>query len=283
MDKLRAARFLLLAASASHGFEAAIASACWHPNEIVAAQVKDFQYLLMVGTLRCRAANPAVATSYNQFVTRHQGTLNSSAIVLKAHFLREIGIAGGQKAYDEHATLLSNRHSARHDAPSFCATVNLYSRMAALASDSHFVTMAQTAIDPPVSGQCNPAAATIAARVERVEPVVPAVSMATPEAVAIPEPAPAAVVAAVPAAPIAPATVASSAPPPAATPAGVPAGAKLIAEAPIVPPQTVAEAASVSTSVSASPERQSLRALQDAIKALQAATEALAAQQTTPI
>ncbi|MEO0500872.1 MAG: hypothetical protein AAF205_10000, partial [Pseudomonadota bacterium] len=49
---------------------AAANNVCWQPHEVAAAEVRNFQSLLMVGTLQCDAANRFVTADYNRFVQR---------------------------------------------------------------------------------------------------------------------------------------------------------------------------------------------------------------------
>src|SRR5687768_571150 len=71
---------------------------CWYPNEAKAAQLRDFQIRLMVGTLQCRSKNSAAVELYNAFIIKQRGLLDSNAQVLKTHFVRENGIQEGQRA-----------------------------------------------------------------------------------------------------------------------------------------------------------------------------------------
>ena len=113
--------------------------------------------MLMVGALQCRNTVGPANEAYNAFVAQQHGVLDSKGYVLKGHFLRENGVAGGRAAYDQYNTAMSNRHAGRFDDPSFCATIATYTRMAATASDRDFVTLAQSVIDAPASS-CSPAA-----------------------------------------------------------------------------------------------------------------------------
>ncbi|MGI4876291.1 MAG: hypothetical protein ACRYG4_02255 [Janthinobacterium lividum] len=132
-------------------------ASCWYPDEALAAQVKDFQYMLMVGSLQCKATSGVYGESYNAFVAKQRGVLDSKGYTLKAHFLRENGIQGGRAAYDSYNTTLSNRHAGRFDDASFCMTITAYTRMAATASDTDFIALVQSTIEPP-RGTCGNAA-----------------------------------------------------------------------------------------------------------------------------
>ena len=49
MNKSFTFRSLLVVAAVSGVIQGTASAACWYPDEIVADQVKDFQYMLMVG------------------------------------------------------------------------------------------------------------------------------------------------------------------------------------------------------------------------------------------
>ena len=222
--------------------------------------------MLMVGTLRCRISGHTADANYNDFATRQHNVLGANAYVLKAHYLRENGIQAGRTAYDQSVTLLANKHAARLDDPSFCATVASYARMAASASSEDLLVLAQSVVEAPTSGPCRTpnGAYAEAAALPPVPPATqlePAVMTATYEAAPLqydplPDAAP-------PAMAVAPPPPVAPEPPPAAMPA------KFIANAPVVPP---VETAAVTPA--ATPEQ----ALDAAITALQAATAALRAR-----
>ena len=157
-------RSLLVAAAMSGFADSSVAAACWYPDEIVADQVKDFQYLLMVGALQCRTVGAPGSEGYNAFVAQKRGVLDSNGYVLKGHFLRENGLQGGRAAYDEHNTAMSNHHAGRADDAGFCSTIAAYTRMAATSSDRDFVVLAESVVEPPVS-TCGPGARVAAIRV----------------------------------------------------------------------------------------------------------------------
>lgn len=153
MNRWRICNTLMIVAGASIAAQSSVSAACWYPDEIQADQVKDFQYMMMVGSLQCSNGSRPSREAYNAFVNSKRGVLDSKGYVLKAHFLRENGIQDGRAAYDRSATTMSNRHAGRFDDASFCATISSYTRMAVTASDADFITLAQSVIEPP-SGSC---------------------------------------------------------------------------------------------------------------------------------
>jgi hypothetical protein len=133
-----------------------LAENCWYPHEMRAAQLRDFQSMLMVGTLQCKGANSAAVESYNRFVTKQRGLLDANNYVLKAHFLREEGIEKGGAAYDGYATSLANNRAARLGDPAFCPTVETFATLAEAASAAELQRLAEMVSEPPASGTCPP-------------------------------------------------------------------------------------------------------------------------------
>ncbi len=151
MNKSFTFRSVLAVVAMAGVVQGTASAACWYPDEIVADQVKDFQYMLMVGALQCRNTVGPGNEAYNAFIAHQRGVLDSKGYVLKGHFLRENGLEGGRDAYDRNNTAMSNRHAGRFDDPSFCQTIAAYTRIAATASDRDFVVLAQSVIEAPAS------------------------------------------------------------------------------------------------------------------------------------
>ena len=133
-----------------------LAENCWYPHEMRAAQLRDFQSMLMVGTLQCKGANSAAVESYNRFVTKQRGLLDANNYVLKAHFLREAGIEKGGAAYDGYATSLANNRAARLGDPAFCPTIETFVTLAESASAAELQRLAEMVSEAPASGTCPP-------------------------------------------------------------------------------------------------------------------------------
>lgn len=132
------------------------AGSCWHPHEAKAAQLRDLQIKLMVGTLQCRTKNSYAVSLYNTFITKQRGILDANAQVLKTRFLREEGAKGGQAAYDRYATALANANSADSGSSDYCSNMDTLVRMATAASQPDLLVLAQTMSAAPVSGPCSP-------------------------------------------------------------------------------------------------------------------------------
>lgn len=250
------------------------APSCWYPNEVKAAQLRDFHAMLMVGTLQCRTSNKFAIERYNDFVSTQRGLLDANSNVLKAHFLREHGIQDGQGAYDRYATSLANNQSARASDAGFCSTIDTFIRMATAASQPDLLILAQSISTAPESGACPPAnyAATEPAAPKDDSTAAVATEPAT-AAVAVAAPSDAkAAVAAAPAAETALATAPAKAEP---APSPVPDAPKVA--------QTAAEAKPAAPPVSREDALQAaVVALQSAAAALQAANTSAAPTEAAP-
>lgn len=130
------------------------ASACWYPDEACAAQIRGLQTMLMVGTLQCRAGSQASEYLYTDFIVNQRRVLDENNAILKARFGREAGWNEGQRAYDRFATALANRYSERLDDPTFCATVQRFSRLAAGATRQQLAQLADAVAEPPATNLC---------------------------------------------------------------------------------------------------------------------------------
>lgn len=168
-----------------------LAENCWYPHEMRAAQLRDFQSMLMVGTLQCKGANTTAVEAYNRFVTKQRGLLDANNYVLKAHFLREQGIEKGAAAYDGYATSLANNRAARLGDPAFCPTIETFVTLAEAASGPELQRLAEMVSEAPPSGTCPPGdnlagTSEPAAVVVETPAVQAAVAVATPDEPAAP-------------------------------------------------------------------------------------------------
>jgi hypothetical protein len=86
-------------------------AACWTPDQVAAAKVRDLDTMLMVASLRCRRTNVEVLNAYNDYVVKQRKALVAVNDVLRNHY------AGGDKkaamnAYDNYVTKVANRYGA---------------------------------------------------------------------------------------------------------------------------------------------------------------------------
>jgi len=105
-------------------------AACWQPEESRAAQIRSLDALLKAGAQRCAESDAGMVSRYDAFAAQHQATLETQELVLKARFMREAGIAGGQKAYDDFMAGLADIQSARLADTKLCLTVDSVTRLA---------------------------------------------------------------------------------------------------------------------------------------------------------
>lgn len=170
------------------GVAAAGEAQCWQPYEVEAARVRDFQIMLMLGSLKCRATNGDMQAKYDQFYAK-SGNLDKYNNALKLRFMRENGIAGGQDAYNDFITRLANSHADMQSA-SFCQMADTLLGLATNANESEIAVLARNFSEKPagVGNVCEIAAsAPVAAKVAADPPVAAA---AAPVAASAPAPAP---------------------------------------------------------------------------------------------
>lgn len=247
----RVAALAVLPSLALFTSNAYASDSCWYPNEVKAAQLRDLQIKLMVGTLQCRSKNSSAVGQYNAFITKQRGLLDANAQILKTRFLRENGAKYGQAAYDRYATALANENSADSGASDYCANIDTLIRMATAASQPDLLVLAQTMSVAPVSGPCSPSYYALAEG-----KVVEQPSVTPPAAVETARPAPVGTAAAAPAtqqdalqaaivalqsATAALQAASASAAPTESAAAANQADVVKVADAPIVPPKAVEE------------------------------------------
>lgn len=111
MHSLRAfACALLLAGS----WIAPALAACATPEQVKAAQLRQFHYQLQVAALNCRGDDPSLPGKWQSYVQRHSATLADNAKVMQGYFK-------SAAAFDKHNTALTNRESvAVHDTHGYC-------------------------------------------------------------------------------------------------------------------------------------------------------------------
>lgn len=83
-------------------------AACWSETAVTAAKIRDMETMLMVASLRCRAGDPRMLSSYNAFIRQSRSALTQVNDQLRAHFAP----AGGLNAYDRYVTSIANRYGA---------------------------------------------------------------------------------------------------------------------------------------------------------------------------
>lgn len=102
-----------LAALAASAMLAGSAQAgCWSDAAYQAAQVREFDTMLMVEALRCRKTAANFVQDYNAFVVASRPALLKANATLRTHFAGEVGAKGALGAYDNYMTTVANRYGA---------------------------------------------------------------------------------------------------------------------------------------------------------------------------
>jgi hypothetical protein len=108
-------RTFIIALAATAIVAAPAQAACWKPDHVAAAKVRDFETMLMVSALRCRGNGGTMLSRYNKFVVQSRGALTQVNDTLRAHFAESVGSARALNAYDGYVTQIANRYGAGAD------------------------------------------------------------------------------------------------------------------------------------------------------------------------
>lgn len=162
------------------GVASAEAARCWQPYEIEAARVRDLQIMLMLGSLKCRSTNSEITAKYDKFREK-MGSADNYNNALKLRFMRENGIAGGQRAYDDFITKMANSHTDGVQSAGFCEMADTLLTLAMNAGQNELPTLARNFSEKPagVGDMCDVTAVAAAP-----PPVALAGNAAAPVAVA---------------------------------------------------------------------------------------------------
>ncbi|QHD67209.1 hypothetical protein GS397_09160 [Sphingobium yanoikuyae] len=90
----------------------ASAATCWKKDHVEAAQVRNFEMMLMVSALRCNTSAYDFLPAYNQFVREKRTALVEVNDALRSHFADVAGLEGGLDAYDDYVIMLANSYGA---------------------------------------------------------------------------------------------------------------------------------------------------------------------------
>ena len=132
-------------------------AACWKTDQVDAAKVRDFETMLMVSALRCRAHGNMLAR-YNKFIVNARPALTQVHDMLRAHFAEAVGASRALNEYDGYVTRVANRYGAGADGLS-CADLSSITD-AAVAERPSFRALAELAdragVQPLLEGgRCN--------------------------------------------------------------------------------------------------------------------------------
>ncbi|WP_313809054.1 hypothetical protein [Sphingobium sp.] len=104
--------------------------------------------MLMLGSLKCRSTNSEITAKYDKFYER-MGLADKYNNALKLRFMRENGIADGQKAYDDFITRLANSHTDGVGSAGFCQMADTLLTLATNAGVDELPVLARNFSEKP--------------------------------------------------------------------------------------------------------------------------------------
>lgn len=131
------------------------AATCWNDMSYQAAQVRDFDTMLMVQTLRCRINDIDFSSDYNRFVKDKRAVLAGANQELRAKFAESVGPTRALNAYDDFSIKIANGYGAGKSGMN-CRDYAALARAAASApvARAAIVALAEDAgSNPPVPGR----------------------------------------------------------------------------------------------------------------------------------
>ncbi len=88
------------------------AERCWEQAAVESAQVKEFDIMLMVATLRCQRRGIDFSDRYNNFVRLHRTELKAAGEDLMRQFTQNLGNRGALQAYDKLGVEMANKYGS---------------------------------------------------------------------------------------------------------------------------------------------------------------------------
>jgi hypothetical protein len=143
-------KFRTAALALALGFAAlpALGASCGTPEEIRAAQLRQFHYQLQVAALNCRGDDPSLPAKWSSYVHRHGGTMSVNANVMRGYFTRT---GKGVASFDRYNTVLTNRESVRvHETEGYCEMHAPLFEKAIAANGQQLATLAGEMVGKPV-------------------------------------------------------------------------------------------------------------------------------------
>lgn len=102
----------LAALAASASLVGSANATCWSDKAYQAAQVREFDTMMMVEALRCRKTAANFVHDYNAFVVASRPALLKANAALRSHFAGAVGEKAALSAYDNYMTTVANRYGA---------------------------------------------------------------------------------------------------------------------------------------------------------------------------
>ncbi len=139
------------------------AANCWSDVAYKAAQLREFDTMMMVEALRCRKTAANFVHDYNKFVVASRPALLKANAHLRGHFEKQVGSKQALNAYDNYMTTVANRYGAGTEGLD-CSDMGSIV-LAALATDGsvealHQVVAAANMVPTVASQRCTPATVT---------------------------------------------------------------------------------------------------------------------------
>lgn len=91
------------------------ADTCWTNVAYEAAQIRDFETMMMVSMLRCRLVGNDFTETYNRFIRANRPLLDGANRELQAQFAKTVGSARAMGAYDDYMTKVANGYGGGND------------------------------------------------------------------------------------------------------------------------------------------------------------------------
>ncbi len=126
----------------------ALGAGCGTPEEIKAAQLRQFHYQLQVAALNCRGDDPSLPGKWGTYIHHHGGTMSDNAKVMRGYFQRT---GKGAAGFDRYNTVLTNRESVRvHEIEGYCEMHASLFDKAASANAHQLIALAGEAVGKPL-------------------------------------------------------------------------------------------------------------------------------------
>lgn len=166
------------------------AASCWDQRAVEAAQIHEFDIMLMVAALRCQVKGTDFVPDYNRFVSGNRAALVGANDEIRAHLNAGMGGKAALDAYDHISTAMANRYGNGGGVYEDCAgmrglIVNATPAGAADATRAFLVANAQrVGVDPELDGGRCPVV--VVAENRAALPAFPATRMVTAEPMPVP-------------------------------------------------------------------------------------------------
>lgn len=130
---------------------------CWQQPSIEAAQIREFDIMLMVSALRCQVEGVDFVADYNRFVSGNHAVLVAANDELIRHFNAVMGGQDALDAYDRMEVAMANRHGDDGSVGNDCAELRTMAILATVApfdsTQAFLLASAQrVGMDPPLPG-----------------------------------------------------------------------------------------------------------------------------------